>query len=292
MAIKNHPLLPYFALFFGLMAIGSSAILVRLAEAPGPVTAFYRMLIGSVVLVIPFGLNIRKQGKLNRFGVWMAIMAGLFFGLDIAMWATGVMLSGATNPTLMGNTAPIWVGIGVMIFFKEKLNWKFWAGLLLALSGAVAVLGLDMQQGDAIGRGTLYGLLAGMFYGGFFLFTQRGREKLDALSFFWISSATSAVINLIFTQILGQPLTGYPTKTYWVFVAIGVIIQSIGWLVINYVQGHLPASIVAPTLLGQPVVTALIAAPVLGEQFSGLQIAGGAAVLAGVYIVHRSRQKE
>lgn len=202
------------------------------------------------------------------------------------------MLSGATNPTLMGNTAPIWVGIGVIISFKEKLNWKFWTGLLLTLSGAMLILGLDLQQSASIGRGSFYALLAAVFYGGFFLFVQRGRETLDALSFSWISSATSAVTALGFVFILNQPLTGYPPKTYWVFIVIGVIIQAIGWLVINYVQGHLPASIVSPTLLGQPVVTALIAVPVLEESMSALQMFGGAAVLGGVYIVHRSRQKD
>ncbi len=292
MAIKNNPLLPYFALGFGLLAIGSSAILVRVADAPGPVTAFYRMAIGSFVLVVPFIINLRKRGKLDQFGVWMAVMAGVFFGLDTALWATGVMLSGATNPTLMANTAPIWVGIGVMIFFKEKLNWKFWAGLLLAFSGAIAILGLDMEQGAAIGRGSFYGLLAAIFYGGFFLFAQRGRESLDVLSFFWISSFTSAITDLGFTLYLDQPLTGYPIKTYWVFAANGIIIQAVGWMLITYAQGHLPASIVSPTLLGQPVVTALIAGPVLGEAITGLQILGGAAVLGGVYVVIRNRQKE
>lgn len=292
MAIKNNPLLPYFVLVFGLLTIGSSAILVRVADAPGPVMTFYRMGIGSLVLLLPFTFNLRKRGKLDRFGIWMAVMAGVFFGLDTALWATGVMLSGATIPTLMANTAPIWVGIGALIFFKEKLNWQFWGGLLLALIGAAAILGLDKQQGIEFGKGSFYGLLAAVFYGGFFLFAQRGRETVDAMSFFWISSFTSAVVNGGFTLALNQPLTGYPAKTYWAFLATGVIIQAAGWLAINYAQGHLPASIVSPTLLGQPVVTALIAGPVLGEAITGLQILGGAAVLGGVFIVIRNRQKE
>jgi len=61
-------------------------------------------------------------------------------------------------------------------------------------------------------------------------------------------------------------------------------------LVINYALGHLPASIVSPTLLGQPVVTALLAGLLLGEVLSAWHIAGGVAVLAGVLLVHRSRR--
>jgi drug/metabolite transporter (DMT)-like permease len=54
--------------------------------------------------------------------------------------------------------------------------------------------------------------------------------------------------------------------------------------------GYLPASIVSPTLLLQPVLTGLLAIPILGQALSLAQIVGGAAVLLGVYIVHRSRQ--
>jgi drug/metabolite transporter (DMT)-like permease len=42
-------------------------------------------------------------------------------------------------------------------------------------------------------------------------------------------------------------------------------------------------------MLGQPVVTALLAVLLLGERLSVWQIAGGVTVLAGVYTVHRSR---
>jgi drug/metabolite transporter (DMT)-like permease len=61
--------------------------------------------------------------------------------------------------------------------------------------------------------------------------------------------------------------------------------------VINYALGYLPASIVSPTLLGQPVVTAILAGPLLGEDLSAWQILGGLAVLIGVYLVHHSRRR-
>ena len=82
---------------------------------------------------------------------------------------------------------------------------------------------------------------------------------------------------------------GFTSKTYFNLLALGLISQGVGLLAINYVQGFLPATIVSTTLLGQPVVTALLAGSLLGEKLQPLQIVGGAAVLLGVYIVHRSR---
>jgi drug/metabolite transporter (DMT)-like permease len=63
-----------------------------------------------------------------------------------------------------------------------------------------------------------------------------------------------------------------------------------GYLAINYALGHLPASIVSPTMLGQPVLTALLAGPLLGETLGLWQVVGGVAVLGGVYLVHRSQR--
>jgi drug/metabolite transporter (DMT)-like permease len=72
---------------------------------------------------------------------------------------------------------------------------------------------------------------------------------------------------------------------------MGLAVQIGGWLVINFAQGYLPASIVAPTLLLQPVVTALFAQPLLGESLTIWHFSGGGAVLVGIFMVHMSRLK-
>ncbi len=281
----------YGALFLGTLIIGSSAIWMRVADVPGPVSSFYRMGIGAFVLTIPFLRNLRNR-QLDRKSVFLAVFAGLFFGFDIASWSTGVMLSGATVPTLMSNVAPVWVGIGTMVFLKKKLNARFWTGLLIALVGATVILGFDLYREFELGLGALYGMLAAVFYGGFFLFAERSREKLDVLSFFWISAATSGIFLFFLTRFLGQPITGYDSQTYWIFIIMGVLVQAMGWISINYAQGQLPASLVSPTLLGQPVFTAVFAAIFLGEILTPWQAVGGIIVLAGIYIVHRSKQEK
>jgi drug/metabolite transporter (DMT)-like permease len=62
----------------------------------------------------------------------------------------------------------------------------------------------------------------------------------------------------------------------------------IGYLAITYALGHLPASVVSPTLIGQPILTTLLAIPLLGELPSVLQWLGSAIALAGIYIVNQS----
>jgi len=283
------PMGSYIALILGVMSIGFSGIFVRWAGAPGTVTSFYRMAIAALLMALPFVSRVRLGAGITPQGIRLAILGGALFAADLSFWATGIVLSGATNPTLMANTAPLWVGLGSVLIFHEKLRAKFWIGLSLAMLGALIILGQDLQKAETFGLGTFLGLVAAVFYGGYFLVTQRGREHLGSLTYFWITSMSASIVLYIINLILGRPLLGYSSFTYVNFLSLGIIVQVIGWLAINHAQGYLPASIVAPTLLAQPVITGLFSIPLLGESFTIWHLLGGLGVLIGVYIVHWSR---
>ncbi len=266
-----------------MLSLGFSAIFVQWAEAPGIASSFYRMAIASLLLGLPFLLRFKRP---RWSAVRVALFGGLLFGADLAAWATGVTLSNALDPTLLANTAPIWVGVGAMLFFRERLRLGFWLGVGLAIGGAALVLGIT-AGGSTVGQ--LLGLLAGVFYAGYFLVTQRGRLQLDALSYFWLYTAGSAATLGLLALATGTPLTGYPPRSYAIFLLMALVTQTVGYFSISYALGVLPASLVSPTLLGQPVITAVLSGPLLGELLSLQQITGAAAVLLGVAIVHRTR---
>jgi len=138
--------------------------------------------------------------------------------------------------------------------------------------------------------GTLLGLLAAVFYGAYFLVTQRGRVYLSTISYFWIATMSAFLFQFILNLVLGIPFFGYPMATYLYLFALGVFVHFFGWLALNYAQGFLPATIVSPTLLGQPVLVALFASLLFGVSLSGQQVAGGLLVLVGIFIVYRGQQ--
>jgi drug/metabolite transporter (DMT)-like permease len=281
------------SLISGVAILGFAAIFVRWSGAPGPVTALYRMVIGVVVIAPLFLAGKRsRSGSLPRRGVMMALLGGALFGTDMAIWMTAIGLGGATMPTLTANTAPLWVGIGSMLVFRERQSVGFWVGLLVALAGVALVFGHDFDGGGAgLGRGMAMGLVAALFYAGFVLATQEGRRYLDTVTYLWISTLGAAGALLIINLALRNPLTGFDGQTYLAFLALGIVVQSLGWLLINYSQGYLKASLVAPVLLVQPVLTALLAIPLLGEVLTPWHVAGGLVVLVGVYVVIWSRNR-
>lgn len=347
----------YVALGIGALGLSFSAIFVRWAGAPGAVTGFYRMAIALVILAPFFVRAIRLNGAPPARLAGLAFLAGLFFTGDLAAWNTSVLMTTAANATLLANTAPIWVALGTLLILRRPLSNAFWVGLTLALLGTALISGADFLLRPArAGAGDLLALLAGFFYGGFYLATGEARqpgggapggqgerreraapgrgvwgdaarpptlsgglrrglapsdrgaagrhpaprvvgehsegasppptEGLSSLLTFWIAALASTASLLLLALLLGDPLTGYSAVTYWNFLALGLVSQVAGYLAINYALGHLPAGLVAATLLLQPVLTGLLAIPLLQEGLDGPQLVGGAAVLAGIWVVH------
>ena len=279
--------LPYLAIAFGVFALGCSAIFVRWANAPGPVTAVYRMGIASLVL-LPLALRRGGRKPWPRRGMVLAVLGGASLAVDMALWSTAVYMTKAANATLFANTAPLWVALAGMALFGERLPRLFWGGLAITLSGGALVAGSDFLVHPTLGWGDVLSLLAGVFYAGYYLCTQFGRRYLDSARYVWLAGAASAVCLLIICLVAGLRLTGYPLQSYLAFAGAALVTQAAGYLAVGYALGHLPASLVSPTMTGQPVVTALLAIPLLGETLTPVQWLGGAVVITGIYLINRA----
>jgi drug/metabolite transporter (DMT)-like permease len=77
----------------------------------------------------------------------------------------------------------------------------------------------------------------------------------------------------------------------WIILAgLAWVSHAAGQGLIAYALAHLPAAFSSVSLLFQPVMAAIFAWLLLSEPLSPLQIAGGAIVLAGIYLArHGSR---
>jgi len=261
--------------------------------APGTVTAFYRLVFGTLTLVIPFTVSyVRSKNSLPIKGILLASAAGLCLAIDMAFWTTGIMASNAAMPTLTGNLAPLWVGIGSFFIFKERKSINFWIGLFIALLGVFFLILHDLYFPTGIFKGLILGLIAGFFYAGFMLFVQPGRKLLNTISFLFISTLATTIFLGCFVVIQGLSFVGYSSYSWKLFIILGVLIQAGAWFLLNFSQGYLPASLVSPTLLTQPVLAAVIAYFLLGEVLGVWHIVGGLVVVLGIYMVHFSKSKK
>jgi drug/metabolite transporter (DMT)-like permease len=276
--------LAYGALVCGILCIGCSALFVKFAGLPGTVSAFYRLLFAAPPLLAAW-LWTGKTIPARRDLLLMSA-GGALFAIDLALWNSGLLLTSAATATLLANNAPIWVGLGALFIFRERLAPRFWLGLALSLLGMAFIVGAGGWRELRLNQGDLLSIGASMFYAAYLLTTQKARVANDTLTFMTVSVVVGAVLLLIFNLCLGLPLAGFSARSWWALVGLGLISHLVGWLAINYALGHLKASAVSVSLLGQAVVTALLSIPLLGETLGVAQSAGGLLVLSGIYLVN------
>jgi drug/metabolite transporter (DMT)-like permease len=287
----DKTLLAYLALGTGIVALSFSAMFVRWANAPGPVTAFYRLFF-SILLLLPFFMRRAKATPAIRSrSIIFPLLAGVFTACDLGLWTASLSFTTAANATLLGNTAPLWVALGTWLILKKELTPAFWRGLGVTLLGAALIMGTDFILHPRFGIGDAMAIFTGFFYGGYFLFTERSRMLFDPVSHIWLVGVGASISLFIANAVLEYPLMGYPPQTWLVFLCTAVVSQLIGYTALAYALGHLPASVVSPTMILQPVVTTLLAIPLLGEIPSIWQGIGGTIALVGIYIVNQSHQR-
>ena len=287
---RNRTTLPaYLALVAAVAGIAWSAILVRWAGVPGAASAFYRVLVAGAVL-IPWRLVRGGARPVSPRAAAVAVLGGVFFALDIALWNTSVMYTGAAVAAILGNNTPVFVGLLSWLVFRKRPRWSFWTGLSLSLAGCLTIMRapVPVNSGQHISLyGNLLAIGASVFFAAYLVTTQRVRQSMDTLTFNTLAIAGSIATLLLVCLVLRLPLAGYAPHTWVAVVALGLVSQLAAYFALVYALGHLPATLTSVGLLAQVPCTAFLAWLLLGEPLTGVQILGAGVVLTGIYVVNR-----
>jgi drug/metabolite transporter (DMT)-like permease len=282
---KASPLFAWFALALGIVCIGFSAIFVKIADVPGSVATFYRLLFAALA-IIPIWMYRGIKMPVRRD--MLLILAGsFFFAVDLFMWNTAIPLTTAATATLLANNAPIWLGLITVVILRQSLPRKFWVGLVVAIIGLNVLIGIESWRTMQFNTGDMLSLAAGFFYALYLIYTVEVRKRVNAVTFMSLSLIVMVVMMFFTTLFMGHSFTGYSSRTWLSLLGLGLVSHFGGWLCINYALGHLKGSNVSVTLLAQSVVTALLGIIILKEYLSLNQIIGGIIILSGIYIVNR-----
>ncbi len=269
------------------MGISFAAIFVRLAlPAPPVVTGFYRMFFAGLAIA-GYLLAVRRAPSLPRRSAELALLSGVCFGTDLALWQSSLIQTSVATATILVNTTPVLVGVWSVLVLRERLEKRFVAGGALALAGCAILVGRpDRRPEDEIGA--LLALSAAVFYAGYLLLMKSARRDGEAVPALFVMTASATVTLGLIALLRGDAFHGFPATSWAAMVGAALVSQIGGLLSIVWALRYLPASAASVMLLVQPVGTALLGWLLLGEALAGAQLLGGLGVLLGVGLASRS----
>lgn len=277
------------ALAVSMVAVAFSPLFVRLSDAGPTASAFWR-----VALALPLlWLWLRAGGPpaarrpLSRRDWTGLLLSGVFFTGDLAMWHLAIRNTSIANASLLANLSPIFVTLACWLLFRERFTRAFLGGLAAALAGVALLMGENLGSGRSHPLGDLLSVLTAMFYAGYIVVVGRLRARLPSATIMLWTAVVTALMLAPLALLLGERLFPVSLEGWLILIGLAWITHAAGQGLIAFALAHLPASLLAVSLLVQPALAALIAWAVLGEGLGPWQAAGGIVILAGIVLAQR-----
>jgi drug/metabolite transporter (DMT)-like permease len=280
---------PFLLAIVGAGIISCSAILVTLAGTGGATTTFFRCALALPALGALAARERRRLGPRQRRARLAAAGSGLLLGTDLVLWNHAIAEVGAGVATVLGNLQVLFVAAAAWALLGERPRRAYLAALPVVLAGVVLVSGLA-DHGPAGARalpGIGYGVASSITYAGFLLiFRQSSAGPAPGTAFIsgplFDATAGSAAAAVVLGLVFGGLSFAPPWPALGWLALLSVSSQTIGWLLITSSLRRLPAAVASLLLLLQPAGSLVLAAVILGEQPTLLQVAGAVLVCGGI----------
>jgi drug/metabolite transporter (DMT)-like permease len=277
-----------FALFAGATCIALSPIWVRVSEVGPTASAFWRVALAVPLLWGALALTPRAAAAASRPQWPLLAAAGLAFAGDLAFWHWSIRFTSVANSTLLANLASIFVTLAAWVLWRQKPRGQFLVGLALALAGVGLLVQTSVGFSSTALFGDALGVVTALFYAWYLLSVKGLRDRGAAtLRVMAVTTTLTALILLPVALASGEALVPASAAGWLVLLGLAWISHAGGQGLIAHALAHLPAAFSSVGLLLQPVMAGVFAWVLLGEPLAALQIAGGAVVLAGIYLANR-----
>ena len=280
----------------GAALIGTNALMVRFADTPPTISAFYRMLFAGLMLLAVILLQ-RGWRPMPRQVWWWSAAAGAAFAADLWLWHRSILLVGPGLATLLANGQVFFMALAGMVLFGERVGPRFMAGIGLAVFGLYLMLGGDWDTlPEGYRLGVLAGLGTGLCYALYNLALRRAQGEAHA-----VGTAAGhlrapivqvlALVSLMCALLLGMAglaegssfvIPSWQTLG-WLLVLAGFG-HCLSWVLISRAMAHLSVAVIGLLLLLQPIVAFLLDLVVLDLQVEPRAWLGLALTLAGIFL--------
>ncbi|HEX8663702.1 MAG TPA: DMT family transporter [Beijerinckiaceae bacterium] len=277
----------FLALLTGAVALGFSAIFVRLAAAEGIgpfASAFWRVALALPVLYAWMRLEEAQGVRPRKAFSRAAVLAGLAFAGDLFFWHLAILNTTVANATFFATTAPVFVVLVSWLVLRRRVEGATVAGLLLCLLGGAALVGASLRLDPAHVRGDFQGVVTAFFFGLYFLAVERARDGAGAGRVTFEASVVTTFVLLPVALALEGRILPSNASGWLALVGLAWVSHAGGQGLLSVALGRLPATFSSLVIFLEAVATAAFGWIILGERVTPVQGLGGALILLGIYV--------
>jgi len=271
----------------GATMISFSAVWVKLAHVTPTASAFYRVFLGGVFLLIFILVRKKSIIKGNLFS-GLSMVAGIFFALDLYAWHRSIQYVGPGLATILSSFQVFLVPLAGLMLYGERLNIRFILSVPLAVAGLFMIVGIRWDQfSPDYHMGIWYGFLTAVFYTGFLITLRKiqSHPSHPSAGFNLMVVSFSTAIFLALDMVRTQDTFAIPDiQSAVALVGLGLMSQTVGWLFITRSLPRIPAAIAGLILLLQPSLAFVWDVLFFHRATSPMAWCGVALALSSIYL--------
>ena len=280
----------YTVLLVGLLAISTSPVIARLLPlVPAAVISFWRMAAASTMLWCYS--SIRPQESLAPKNIRLVLAAGFLLAMHFVFWFGALKLTSIANTTILGIVAPAFTLLFERLWYNHKLSGITITALLIILVGVIIVQGDDLGSMDSAGLGNIMAILSAVFLGSVFLIGSKVRKTTSVITSTRTVYAVSAIVLLVSSLVLDNPLMGYTINNYFWLFMLGLIPTLIGHTAFSYSVKFVSPTVIAAFPLGEPIIASYLAWLLFAERVSFYVVGGGLIIFIGLIILIKKQSE-
>ncbi len=278
------------ALTVVILCFSAGSTLVKLAHTPGVTIAFWRMLLCSCIWI---GILRFTEGRwLNLADLRAALVPGLIFGLNIAFFFTGVTKTSIASAEFTGALSPLMVVPLGAWFFKERMRLGALAWGLISIVGLGLVLFNAPPNGEFTWVGIAWIIAANVMWAAYLLTSRALRSGRSVAA---VMASITPIAGAVILPLMLIVFPGTITKVTWrsvVFIVLlGLVTGTAAHGLMVFAQKYVPVGVISMLQVSQPALAVLWSVLFLGSTVNGIQLVGGALVIAGLVAVTLQTQR-
>ncbi|WP_104116562.1 DMT family transporter [Arthrobacter sp. B1805] len=280
-----------FLSILGVIGVSASGPIMAATAAPALAIAFWRNLLGAVLMGGPAAVSKRAEfAALTRADCRRLAIAAAALALHFACFITALKLTSVAAATALVCLQVAWIALFDALL-GSRAQGTVVAGLAVAFVGVVIITGFDLSLSREALLGDILALAGGALAGIYQMAGAAARRTLSTGTYTTLCYGACAVILLGMCAVTNQPIIGFTPAAWAGILAVTLLAQIMGHSVFNHLLAVMSPLVVSMIILLEIPGAAILAAVFLGEKLPAGTYGGLALILVGLAVVIRGQQR-